>query len=288
MREILERIGFPFESGRMDESAHPFSTGYAGDNRITVAIREDDPAFAVMAAMHECGHALYEANLPAEWTRQPVGEARGMALHESQSLMVEMQAGRSPEFIGWLAPRMAAALGDDPAFAPDNLRRLYNRVEPGFIRVEADEVTYPAHIVLRYRLETALLSGDLAVADLPGAWDDGMESLLGIRPPSATEGCLQDIHWYDGAFGYFPTYTLGAMTAAQLMQAAMDEVPGIPDHLAEGDLAPLLDWARTRVHSLGSSLSTAAIVERATGRPLDPEAFRRHLARRYLQRPEDA
>ncbi len=282
VRGLLERVGFPFEAGRMDESAHPFSTGYPGDNRITIAIKEDDPAMAVMAALHECGHALYEANLPSDWARQPVGEARGMALHESQSLMVEMQACRSPEFIGWLAPRMADALGDDPAFEPENLKRLYNHVKPDFIRVEADEVTYPAHVILRYRLEKALLSGDLAVADLPGAWDDGMEGLLGIRPPRLAQGCLQDIHWFDGAFGYFPTYTLGAMTAAQLMAAARAERPGIPQDLAEGDFAPLLDWLRRHVHSQASSRSTADLVADATGRPLDPAAFRAHLEGRYL------
>ncbi|MCR9221287.1 MAG: carboxypeptidase M32 [Alphaproteobacteria bacterium] len=282
VRDLLARVGFPFDRGRLDESAHPFSTGYPGDNRITISIKEDDPAMAVMASLHECGHALYEAGLPAEWARQPVGRARGMAVHESQSLIVEMQACRAPEFIGWLAPRLTEALGSDAAFEPENLKRLYAQVVPDFIRVEADEVTYPAHVVLRYRLETALIAGDLAVSDLPAAWDDGMEALLGIRPPSAREGVLQDIHWYDGAFGYFPTYTLGAMAAAQLMAAAKAARPEIPARLAEGDLTPLLDWLRRHVHSQASSLSTNALLERATGRPLDPAAFRAHLTERYL------
>lgn len=284
VRGLLEQVGFPFESGRMDESAHPFSTGYPGDNRITITVKEDDPAMAVMAALHECGHALYEANLPSVWARQPVGAARGMAVHESQSLIVEMQACRSPEFIGWLAPQMTAALGDDPAFEPENLKRLYNRVEPDFIRVEADEVTYPAHVILRYRLEKALLSGDLSVADLPQAWDDGLEGLLGIRPPTMAQGCMQDIHWFDGAFGYFPTYTLGAMTAAQLMASAQAAHPEILTDLAQGRFTLLLDWLRRTVHSHASSLSTADLVTQATGRPLDPAAFRTHLTRRYLER----
>ncbi|MBP5858511.1 carboxypeptidase M32 [Marivibrio halodurans] len=284
VRTLLETVGFPFDQGRMDESAHPFSTGYPGDSRITITIKEDDPAMAVMAALHECGHALYEANLPSDWARQPVGRARGMAVHESQSLIVEMQACRSPEFIGWLAPRLSEWLGDDPAFAPDNLRALYGRVTPDFIRVEADEVTYPAHVILRYRLEKALLAGDLSVADLPGAWDEGMEALLGIRPPCPAKGCMQDIHWFDGAFGYFPTYTLGAMTAAQLMAAARAERPGIPDDLTRGDFGPLLDWLRRHVHSRASSLSTRELVTEATGRSLDPAAFRAHLRARYLGR----
>lgn len=284
VRDLLETAGFPFDRGRMDESAHPFSTGYPGDSRITITIKEDDPAMAVMAALHECGHALYEANLPADWARQPVGQARGMAVHESQSLIVEMQACRSPEFIGWLAPKLTAHLGDDPAFAPDNLKRLYGQVRPDFIRVEADEVTYPAHVILRYRLEKALLAGDLRVADLPGAWDDGLEALLGIRPPSLAKGCLQDIHWFDGAFGYFPTYTLGAMTAAQLMAAARAARPEIPADLARGDFGPLLDWLRRHVHSQASSLSTRDLVRSATGQALDPTAFRAHLEARYLGR----
>jgi len=283
VRELLTRVGFPFERGRLDESAHPFSTGYPGDNRITIMVKEDDPAMAVMASLHECGHALYAAQLPPAWARQPVGRARGMAMHESQSLIVEMQACRSPAFIGWLAPRLTAALGPDPAFAPDNLKRLYNQVRPSLIRVEADEVTYPAHVILRTRLERALMAGDLAVADLPGAWGDGLSSLLGVRPETDRQGVLQDIHWFDGAFGYFPTYTLGAMTAAQLMAAAEAERPEIPARLAEGDFTPLLDWLAGAVHSQASRHATQELIRRATGRPLDPAAFQAHLKRRYLE-----
>ncbi|MEQ8602412.1 MAG: carboxypeptidase M32 [Marivibrio sp.] len=283
VRDLLARVGFPFERGRLDESAHPFSTGYPGDNRITIMVKEDDPSMAVMASLHECGHALYEAQLPSAWARQPVGRARGMAMHESQSLIVEMQACRSPEFIAWLAPRMSAALGPDPAFEPANLKRLYNQVTPSLIRVEADEVTYPAHVILRTRLERALMAGDLAVDDLPGAWRDELSALLGVRPDTDREGVLQDIHWFDGAFGYFPTYTLGAMTAAQLMAAAQEARPEIPARLAEGDFTPLLDWLAGAVHSQASRYPTQEVIRRATGRPLDPTAFQAHLKRRYLE-----
>ncbi len=214
---------------------------------------------------------------------QPVGAARGMALHESQSLLVEMQAGRSPAFCAYLSPMLSETFpGNEAAFAPENLVRLYSRVEPGFIRVDADEVTYPAHVILRYRLEQALVAGSLQVADIPAAWNEGMKSLLGIAPPSDREGCLQDIHWFDGAIGYFPCYSLGAMTAAQLYAAACQADPGIPAAIARGDFKPLMAWLRPNVHERGSSMTTAEIVTAATGRPLDVGVFKAHLQRRYL------
>ena len=194
---------------------------------------ETDFTQAVLALVHETGHALYERGLPEDWARQPVGEAAGMAAHESQSLIVEMQACRSDAFLSWLGPELHAAFGGDPApYRPDNLARLWRRVERGFIRVDADEMTYPAHVILRFRLEQALVAGALSVADLPGAWNDGFQALLGMTPPDDARGCLQDIHWYDGAFGYFPSYTLGAMAAAQLMAAARREVAGLDAALA--------------------------------------------------------
>lgn len=281
-RHLAETVGFDFSAGRMDVSAHPFSTGYAGDRRITVSYNADDPILALMAALHETGHSLYEQNLPAEWSGQPVGQARGMAIHESQSLLIEMQACRTPEFVSFLAPLFREAFGEQDAFQDENLLRLYHWVEPGFIRVMADEVTYPAHVILRFRLEQALLSGDLPLGDLPGAWDEGMRDLLGITPPNDRLGCLQDIHWYAGSFGYFPTYTLGAMTAAQLFAAATEAEPGILPGLAKGDFSLLREWLKRHVHGLASSISSDEIVAHATGSSLDPKAFEAHLKRRYL------
>jgi len=206
-----------------------------------------------------------------------------MALHESQSLIIEMQAGRSPAFCRFLSPILNEAYpGNEAAFTPENLARFYTRVKPGFIRVEADEVTYPAHVILRYRLEQALIKGDLTLKDLPGAWNDGMKQLLGLTVTNDREGCLQDIHWFDGAFGYFPCYSLGAMTAAQFFDAALGDVPDIPAAIETGDFTPLVGWLRTHVHGRGSSLTTPEIVRQATGRPLDAGIFRRHLERRYL------
>ncbi len=233
--------------------------------------------------LHETGHALYEHGRPTAWRHQPVGSARGMSLHESQSLIVEMQACRSREFLTYLAPLLREAFGrSGPAWEPENLFRLYTRVEPGFIRVDADEATYPAHILLRYRLETAMIAGDLAVADLPGAFNDGIRELLGLTVPNDRLGCLQDIHWPSGAFGYFPTYTLGALAAAQLFRAAKAAEPALPGCLAQGDFAPLRGWLRTHIHERGSLLSTDALLSDATGSPLGTAAFRSHLEARYL------
>ncbi len=281
--KLATAVGFDFAHGRLDESLHPFSSGVPEDVRITTRYSKDDFTRGLMAVLHETGHALYDRGLPGEWRHQPVGEARGMSLHEGQSLLIEMQACRSPEFLAFAAPLMREAFGrDGPAWQPDNLYRLYTRVEAGLIRVDADEVTYPLHVILRYRLERAMLAGDLALADLPGAWNDGMRELLGLAPPDDRDGCLQDIHWYEGAWGYFPTYTLGAMTAAQLFDAARRAGPEIAPGIARGDFRPLVHWLGEHVHAKGSLLSADELLTEATGRPLDPEIYKAHLKARYL------
>lgn len=280
---LIRAIGFDFNRGRLDVSAHPFTGGTPDDVRITTRYDEADFARALMGVLHEAGHALYEAGLPKAWGHQPVGNARGMVLHESQSLLLEMQACRGRAFIDFAAPHMRAAFGrSGPAWDADNVARLYTRVEPGFIRVDADEVTYPLHIMLRYRLERAILAGDLALPDLPGAWNDGMRELLGIVPPDDTAGCLQDIHWPDGGWGYFPTYTLGALAAAQLFAAARQAEPGLLESIGQGDFTPLLGWLRANVHGKGSLAATDEILAEATGAPLGIAAFKAHLESRYL------
>jgi len=282
-RRLMERLGFDFAHGRLDESLHPFCGGTPDDVRLTTRYDEADFGRALMGVLHETGHALYERGLPAAWRRQPVGAPRGMSLHESQSLLIEMQACRSREFAEFVAPLLRQAFGGSgPAWEPGNLHRLNTQVARSLIRVDADEVTYPAHVILRYRLERALIAGDLELAELPAAWNDGMRELLGAVPANDGEGCLQDIHWYDGAWGYFPTYTLGAMTAAQLFAAATREDAGIRPAIAQGDFAPLLTWLRRNVHGKGSRYATADIVRQATGQPLGIAAFRRHLEVRYL------
>ncbi len=282
-RRFMKLIGFDFERGRLDISHHPFCGGSTIDVRITTRYDTGDFTSALMGVLHETGHAMYELGRPADWLHQPVGNAGGMGLHESQSLIVEMQACRSLDFLTFAAPVLAETFeGTGDGWTPENLYRLNTRVKPDFIRVDADEVTYPAHIILRYRLERALLQGDLTLADLPGAWNDGMAELLGIRPPSDRLGCLQDIHWPSGAWGYFPTYTIGAMAAAQFFAAAREAAPEIVPGLRRGDFAPLMSWLRDNVHSKGSLLSTDQVLEAATGRPLDPAIYEAHLKARYL------
>ncbi|MGG5810726.1 carboxypeptidase M32 [Falsiroseomonas sp. CW058] len=282
-REMAERVGLEFKHARLDESLHPFCGGNPSDVRITTFYDEANPAKALLGVLHETGHAMYERGLPAGFARQPVGEAAGMAAHESQSLIVEMQACRSDAFLGFLGGRLRAAFGlGAKVAAPANLAKLWRRVERGFIRVDADEMTYPAHVILRFRLERAMISGELEVRDLPGAWAEGLRALLGIVPPDDAQGCLQDIHWHDGAFGYFPAYTLGAMAAAQLMEAIKADVPELDDMLAEGDLSAMMRWLNLNLHGQGARLGFQDLLRHATGRALDPGCFTVHLARRYL------
>jgi carboxypeptidase Taq len=281
-RLLMEKLGFEFDHGRLDISLHPFCGGTPDDVRITTRYDEADFAQALMGVLHETGHALYERGLPVAWRRQPVGEARGMSVHESQSLLMEMQLCRSKAFLDFAAPILRDCFGGSgPAWESENLYRLGTRVRRSFIRVDADEVTYPAHVILRYRLERAMIAGDLTLKDLPAAWNDGMKDLLGVAPPDDRQGCLQDIHWYDGGFGYFPTYTLGAMTAAQFFDAAKRD-RDVDTGIAGGDFKPLLAWLRRNVHGLASSLPTSELLIRATGRPLDSAVFEAHLRGRYL------
>ena len=282
-RAMSERVGLDYRSARLDRSTHPFCGGTPTDVRITTRYSTRDFAQSLLGVLHETGHAMYERGLPKAFARQPVGEAAGMAAHESQSLIVEMQAVRSDAFLRFLGPELHRIFGGDPApYAPKNLALMFRRIGRGYIRVDADEMTYPAHVILRFRLEQALIAGDLAVSDLPGAWNDGLFDVLGIRPPDDTVGCLQDIHWYDGAFGYFPSYTLGAMAAAQLMAAARRALPNLDDALAKGDFGPLMGWLRAKVHGVGSLLGFNDLLRAATGRPLDPADFTAHLTARYL------
>jgi carboxypeptidase Taq len=281
--QIIGQMGFDFAHGRLDESAHPFCGGTPDDVRITMRIDPDDPLSCIMAVLHETGHALYERGLPTHWRRQPVGEANGMAIHESQSLLIEMQVARSRPFARYLANTLAQSFGwADNGDLFDRLLASLMRVRRSLIRVDADEATYPLHVAMRFRLESALVAGTLKVADLPDAWIAAQQDVLGITPAHDGEGCLQDIHWYGGAVGYFPTYTLGAITAAQLFKAASTALPDIETDMAAGNLAPLIRWLGENVHSRGSLETPDALVARVTGRPPDPDALIDHLRARYL------
>jgi carboxypeptidase Taq len=279
----MKLLGFDFEAGRLDESAHPFSGGVPEDVRLTTRYREDDFLQSLLGTIHETGHARFEQNLPRTWLGQPIGVARSYGIHESQSLSFEMQLARSRGFVGLLAPLLTAHFGAQPAFAPDNLYRLLTRVKPGFIRVNADEATYPAHIILRFEIERELIKGEIEADDIPALWDEKMQTLLGLDTRgNYTDGCLQDAHWSDGAFGYFPSYTLGAMYAAQWFAAMRRAVPDLDARIAEGDIAPVFEWLGANIWSQASRWETPELVRRASGEALNLAHFRAHLEARYL------
>jgi len=280
---VMKLLGFDFEGGRLDESAHPFSGGVPEDVRLTTRYREDDFVQSLMGTIHETGHARFEQNLPRAWLGQPLGVARSYGIHESQSLSFEMQLARSRAFVGLLEPMLAAHFGSQPALAAENFHRLLTRVAPGLIRVHADEVTYPAHVILRFEIERALIEGEIEPEDIPALWDQKMQALLGLDTRGHyRDGCMQDPHWCDGAFGYFPSYTLGAMYAAQWFAAMRRAVPDLDARIAAGDLAPVFEWLNANIWSQASRWETPELARRATGEELNPAHFRAHLEARYL------
>lgn len=288
IQRILPSMGWPAD-GRIDHTEHPFAVaGVPNDPRITTHYSPGNPLMTLLAALHECGHGMYEINLPKNgYAFQPVGGHRGGSTHESQSLGMEMLACRSAPFLAWMFPQLreefgAADAGSDTAWSNHNLLAHYRHVQPSFIRVNADEVTYPLHIILRYNLEQQILNRELAVRDIPQAWDDEMQRLLGIRPTTFSEGCLQDIHWSMGFIGYFPTYLLGALKAAQFFAAARQAHPDLVEALGEGDFGPWLGWLNENVHQHGSLYGSDELVVRATGRELQTAPLIEHLQERYL------
>ena len=282
-KRLMQAVGYDFNHGRLDETTHPFSSGSSEDVRVTSRWDEANFTSGLMAVLHETGHALYTRGKAVERRWQPVGSHRGMTIHESQSLCLEVQVGRSRAFTQFWAKLAREAFGGQgSAWDADNLHRWATRVAPGYIRVDADAVTYPMHIILRFRLEQALVDGSLDPADMPEAWNVEMQHLLGIRPADHSLGGLQDIHWFAGLFGYFPTYSLGSLAAAQLFQAAERALPDLHDALAKGDASPLVAWLRTNVHEVGCLHSPDGLLEAATGSPLDSAAFKRHIQDRYF------
>lgn len=276
---VMERLGFDFDGGRLDTSLHPFTGGVPEDVRLTTRLREDDCLSGLLGIVHETGHGCYQAGLPRPWLGQPIGEPCSASMHEAQALSFERQIAPTTGFVAILSELLSDAFGAQDAFAPDNLRRLMTRVRPGPIRVDADEVTYPAHIIARVEIEAALIGGSIEVADIPAWWDERMQRLLGIDTRGKfTNGPLQDMHWSQGMFGYFPAYLLGATIAAQLADAFRRERDIETDTL---DGYP--EWLATHIWPEGSRFTTEDLVGRATGRPLGTEAFRAHIQRRYLR-----
>jgi carboxypeptidase Taq len=275
-------LGFDLEAGRLDVSTHPFAGGVPEDVRLTVRFADAEFISSLYGAIHESGHGRYEQNRPRQWLGQPLSLARSMGIHESQSLSFEMQLGYHPGFLAVLAPMAAQAFGSQPAFAPDNLRRLVTRVKPGLIRVDADELSYPAHVMLRYGIERRLIEGEIGPEDVPALWDAGMAELLGQDTRgNFKDGPLQDVHWPEGMFGYFPCYTLGAMYAAQWFAAMRRAIPDLDARLLAGDPAPVFDWLRQHIWQPASRWPTDELARRASGEALNPAHYRAHLEARY-------
>ena len=282
-RDVLAAIGYQFESGRLDVSAHPFTESMGpGDVRITTSYAEHDVLTGLWSSLHEGGHALYEQGLPEELRNTPAGQSVSLGIHESQSRLWENHVGRGRPFCTWLAPRLAATfpdrLGDLDA---DRLYRASNVVRPTPIRIEADEVTYNLHIILRFGIERALIAGDLDVAGVPDMWRSEARELLGLTITDDRTGPLQDIHWCLGALGYFPTYTLGNLYAAMFWNAARDDLPDLDQQLAAGDYRPLLAWLRKKIHTRGSILSARDICRNVTGHDLRVDDFVAYLNTKF-------
>jgi carboxypeptidase Taq len=282
--EVMKALGFPFDRGRLDESSHPFTEGVPGDVRITTRFDVADPFVGLFGVLHETGQAMYDLGLPEAWRDQPVGSDRGMALDESQSLLLEMVIGRSRPFLTWLQPLIEKHFSvSGPEWAPENLYRTLTRVRRSAVRMDADELTYPVHIMLRYDLEKRILDGTLAVRDLPPAWNEGLEQRLGIRPENDAEGCLQDVHWAVGSFGYYPSYALGAYIAAQLYESLRGELPALDEQIAAGRFGELFGWLRENVHGVGARVSSQELIRNATGKPLSAAPWLRYAESKYLE-----
>ena len=278
---VMAYLGFDFNHGRLDISSHPFCGGVPSDVRITTRYNEADFSSAIMGIVHETGHARYEQGLPKQWRGQPAGLARSMGVHESQSLFCEMQLGANPAFLRQLQPLIKQHLGCE--FSAQDLARHYTRVNPGLIRVDADEVTYPCHILLRFEAEKAFIDGSLSVDDLPDFWSSQMQQLLGINTDgNYRDGCMQDIHWAVGELGYFPSYTLGAMYAAQCRFALGRSLGPIENLIDNGQLSQVFDWLGSHIWSKGSLLTTDELIIQATGEPLNSQYLAKHLKQRYL------
>ena len=278
---IVAGMGFDFSRGRIDRSAHPFCTSIAGDVRLTTRFHKDNVLDAIGSTMHEGGHGLYEQGLPTEHFGSPLGEAVSLGIHESQSRLWENHVGRSQSFWNWCWPHAKSHLGQ--ACDGQNAESIYalaNLVAPSLIRVEADEATYDLHVMVRFEIEQALISGEIAVADLPTRWNELYLEYLGVTVPDDSRGCLQDVHWSCGLFGYFPTYTLGNLYAAQFAHKADQDLNGLDALIQIGDFTPLREWLRENVHQHGRRYSPAELCERATGTPLSSEHFTNYLERK--------
>ncbi|MCC5823819.1 MAG: carboxypeptidase M32 [Phycisphaerales bacterium] len=281
---VLEALGFDFTAGRLDVTTHPFCSGMApGDTRLTTRYAEDNFADALTSTMHEGGHGLYEQGLPKSGPHAgtPLAGSVSLGIHESQSRLWENFVGRSAPFWKWALPLANKHFGSTLSdVSLDQMTAAMNTCTPSLIRVESDEPTYNLHVMIRFGLERALVRGDLSIKDLPGAWNEQYKNLLGVDVPDDRRGCLQDVHWSFGLIGYFPTYSLGNLYAAQLWETINEQIPDLDDQMARGEFAQLLSWLRTNIHQHGRRYTAGELCERATGKPLSADPLMRHLERR--------
>ena len=272
VRDALDTLGYDWDRGRLDTAAHPFSMGTQFDARVTTRFKPDDPLDALGSTIHEFGHATYTLGLPQDEYGTPLGQSRDLSVHESQSRLWENHVGRSRPFWDLFGEPVNDHLGTD--VRPSELYEAANRIYPdNLIRVEADELTYHLHIILRFEIERDLVRGDLEVDEIPAVWNDKMDEYLGIRPDTDAEGCLQDIHWTHGNFGYFPTYSLGSVLAAQLFAAAEDDLGNLDDDIQNGEFDALHDWLTENVHRHGCRYTTDDLIEAATGEAFTADYF---------------
>lgn len=283
LEEVTQTLGFDYQRGRIDVAVHPFCSGNAADTRLTTRFNENVPLDSLFSSIHETGHGLYEQGLPMDQLHNALGQAVGMGIHESQSRLWENQVSRSREFWQFFEPKYRAAFPEQLAgLSSDDLYLAVNAVRLCPIRVDSDEVTYNLHIILRFELEKKLIGGELTVEELPAEWNRLSQEIIGLTPPSDKEGVLQDVHWSGGMFGYFPSYCLGNMIAAQLWYKVLEEIPGLPGDFSEGKFERLLAWLRDRIHRHGKLYDTQTLVQRVTGEPINPKHLIRYLKDRYL------
>lgn len=278
---LLGQIGFDMDRGRQDTAPHPFCTGWSiGDIRLTTRFKDYLPS-AVFGTLHEAGHGMYEQGSPMEWDRTPLAGGVSLGVHESQSRLWENIVGRSRAFIGWMLPELKQTFPQLEGTDPETFYKAINKVEPSFIRVEADEVTYNLHIMVRFEVECAVLEGRLAVRDMPAYWNAKYEEYLGITPRTDSEGCLQDVHWSMGSIGYFPTYTMGNLLSYQIWNCLERDLGDTNAMIAEGNFKPILDWLIAKVYSKGSKYPPQQLVPMVTGKPMGASDYLSRLTAKY-------
>lgn len=281
--KLVQAIGFDMNHGRQDEAAHPFCTSFSSrDVRLTTRFDPNYLSQAVYASLHEAGHGMYEQGSPEKFDGTVLGGGVSLGVHESQSRLWENLVGRSRSFVSWAFPLVQGAFPDTlGSVSEEQFYRAVNKVEPSLIRVEADEVTYNLHVLMRFELESAILAGHLDIDDLPDAWDALSHQYLGITPPDDGKGCLQDVHWSAGLIGYFPTYTLGNLISAQLWNTIHKTLPDVNGLMAKGEFAPILDWLRTHIHQHGCKFEPSELIQKATGEPLTSCYYVDYLTGKY-------